>query len=1111
MLTITPVLRLNAQGDQVKAVQANLNKVGGLIPPAESAAAAYGGGTVDAVRQFQVLAKLPVTGSVDAATQAMLNNAAAVAGTNQADVSGRVFMDYGAAANAVTVRLYSIGYGGAAAKLAEAKTDANGVYSLPYTPPASGANVEVRVVDAQGTETAISSIVYNAAPQRVLNLVAPANVQPLTPEFQRLSADVQSAIGGAGVKNLATAQETGARQDLALLNQSTGWDARLLALAAMAAQQATTTGLGPDALYALFRTGLPTDAQALALIPAATIGTALAKANQAGIASFSAQQISAAQSTFTSFAAKTNLSVKIPGAPSSFSDLLGGIVTDTGQQSAFVGAFLDPAISEEDLWTKAAAAGVTADKVAALQVQGKLAFLTLNNASLIQSVQKTLGATTDMAALADSDFHLPSTWTNMINAIAGTDAQKLQALIPTAYGGATPAEQLDAYSADLARKVRVSFPTRVVARMAASGALALDTTVAPKAGAFLKAADSAGYQLGRTPLNTFLKSLPASVPAPDAPTIASVKTLHRLYQITPSNESLQSALKLGFTSARDIVAYTPDEFRNRFGSSFPSMQEAELVYQKAQQVSAVTLHIFATAKQLDVQPVLYALSASSGARQAAKNAITQQFPGMAGLFGSLDFCECDDCRSVLSPTAYLVDILHFLDPDPNDWQSTLVAWKSEHGNQSYPFGTPFAALTARRPDLPNLNLSCENTNTAMPYIDAVNEILEYFVASNGSLQNLSNDTGAADSADLVAEPQNILPGAYAILANNLAATPALYPLGLPFDLWIETVRGFLTAFKLPLWEILELWRPADALELLADTNNYPYYRSAIFTEYLGFSPAESVLFTNANMLSNWFQFYGYANQPDALSGLSSADAVADSLDITYQDLVDIVETGFFNPALAPLTIPLRKFGLSIRDVFTYTGQPGYNSPPIPAAQKTSFEATLQGLMRHYYPNADPKALQNWLGSFLTAGYSNSVLVLKTPSGNTCDFQHTTLQYAGGGAANNLDLLKLNLFVRIWKKLGWTIDEVDRALQLFLTPWLPAASDPESGSGSGEGHAGHADLPVPFASPFHKASTGAFREDWHPPNLVRHSHCGGEPSLRATVLERRRDQQRLHFR
>ena len=1053
MANTNVVLSLNSRGDQVKAAQTSLAKVGAALPAEETSSGVFGFATADAVRQFQIAFKLKPTGIVDAATQAMLNNAAAVVGTNQSSVSGQIAMDYGLPANGVTARLYSIGYGGAATQLAEAKTYANGVYSLPYPPPATGANIEVRVVNAQGQETTISSTIFNAPAQTVLNLVAPASVQPLTAEFQRLSADVQAAIGGSGIQNLASAQESSTQQDLTLLNTSTGWDARLLALAATAAKQAAITGLGSDVLYGLYRTGLPSDTQLSARIPPSTIGTALTQASQYGIVSLTATQITAAQSAFTAFAAKINLAIKVPGAPSSLGDLLGSVVTDGGQQTSFIETFLNPTKAESDLWTNVTAAGISSDKVAALQLQGKLAFLTLNNASLVQKIQQVLGVTAgaagsvaaiDPAALADADFHLDATWINAVNSLAGTDPQKLQSLIPATYGGATPADQLAAYAADMARKVRVSFPTRVVARMATTGTLGLDATTSPKVGTFLQAADAAGYRLGQTPLNAFLRKLPASVAAADTTTLASVKTLHRLFQITPSNESLQAAVKLGFSSSRDIARYTQEDFLSRFGSAFPSPEEAQLVHNKAQQISAVTLNAFATAKQLDIVPEIHALSGSSADRQSAKSAITQQFPAMAGLFGSLDFCECDDCRSVLSPAAYFVDILHLLDPSPADWQSTLNAWKSSHANQNYPFGTPFQALTTRRPDLPNLNLSCENTNTTIPYIDVVNEILEYFVAKNGSLQNLYNDTGSASSADLVAEPQNILPAAYAILNNAVAATPAVYPIGLPFDLWIETVRGFLNFFKLSLWQILELWRPADSLELLTDANHYPYYRASIFVESLGFSPAEYALLTNPTALTSWFQLYGYANQPSALSALASAETLANSLGITYQNLADIVETGFMNPALAPLAIPLEKFGLSIRDVFIYTSQPGYNSPAITAAQKTAFGTQLQQLMQQYYPSSDPKAVQNWLNSLLAAGYSNSVLVLKAPSNNTCDFQHTTFQFAGGGAATNLDFLKLNLFVRIWKKLGWTVDEVDRALQVLLTPWLPAANDPNLG-------------------------------------------------------------------
>jgi hypothetical protein len=1039
-----PVLALGATGAPVKAAQAALRKMGHGIPQEEVARAQFGPGTQAAVRQFQAAHAIPITGVINPVTTTTINNTNPIVTTpNLSQVGGQLTMDYGLPGAGVTVRLYGIAFGGNAAQLVQAAADANGVYALNYTPAAADPGLEVRAVDPSNNEVTLSTVVYNAPKQLTLNLVVPASVKPLTDEFSRLSTDMQTAIGG--VQNLANAQETSTRQDLTLLNQTTGWDARLLALAGSAAQLATPTGLGQNVLYALMRAGLPGDAPSLASIQPSVIGSVLSQANQAGIVTLTAAQVTAAQATFTTFAAATNLALKVSGATSSFSTLLGSMVTNAQQQTAFAQAFFNPAVADADLWTEAAAAGIPAATITSLQVQGQLAYLTYNNASLIQSVQAKLGTGTDLAALADADFHLDTTWTAAISALAANTPAGVAALIPSTYGG----NALEAYAADMARKIRVSYPTRVVARMATTGTLGLDATTGPAVGTFLKAADAAGYQLGRTPLNAFLRTLPAGTSAPDAPTTAALKQLHRLYQITPSNESLQAAIKLGFGSARDVVAHTQDAFLAKFGPAFPSLQEATLVYQKAQQVSAVTLNLFAAAKQLDTQPSIFAMSAPAGDRQAAKAALAQQFPSMAGLFGSLDFCECQDCASILSPAAYLVDLLHFLDPDPSVWASTTTFWASSHDGEAYPFGTPFTALTTRRPDLPNLNLSCENTNTALPYIDVVNEILEYFVAfqNSGGLKTMAYDTGSASSADLVAEPQNILPAAYAVLANYVPATPAVYPLNLPFDLATETVRGFLGYFSLTLAQILDVFRPADALELLTDASvpPLPYYRAAIFLETLGFAPTEAALLCTATNAAQWYTLYGYADQPTALGALTSAATLADTLGITYQNLADLLETGFLNPGLVPLTATLEKFGLSLRDVFTYTGQPGYTTPPQAAADKAAFEATLQARMAQEYPKASPTSLQTWLSTFLTAGYSNTVLILQAPDENTCDFQHTIFRYAGGNAAGNLDFLKLNLFVRIWQKLGWSIDEVDRALQVFLTPLLPAATDATLGA------------------------------------------------------------------
>src|SRR5262249_5278139 len=156
------------------------------------------------------------------------------------------------------------------------------------------------------------------------------------------------------------------------------------------------------------------------------------------------------------------------------------------------------------------------------------------------------------------------------------------------------------------------------------------------------------------------------------------------------------------------------------------------------------------------------------------------------------------------------------------WKSFLKYWERQHNGEKYTdkYKKPYAALIERRPDLPHLPLTCENTQTALPYIDLVNEILEYYVAFDKPADR-AYDTGAATTPDLLAEPQNILPDAYGKLKD------ARYPLTLPFDLWLETVRQFFEHFETPLWQVLETFRPTD--ELFAPTQ--PYDRAAIFRAY----------------------------------------------------------------------------------------------------------------------------------------------------------------------------------------------------------------------------------------------------------------------------------------
>jgi hypothetical protein len=954
-------------------------------------------------------------------------------------VGGHLSFDNGMPAAALTLRLYNVNFGGLDTRIAETKTDAQGSYSLSYSHQGSGSpNLQLRVLDSAGKELTISATRFNARASETLNLVVPTSVRPPASEFQRLSSDMQKAIGG--IEMLGQAEEGKVRQDLTLLNQTTKWDARITALAALAAQRTASTGLRQDVLYALFRIGLPTDPEILATVSSDAVQKALTKADQAGIVSMSQEEISSATVAFNDFAGSARLAITTPGAVSSFDELLSADVP-----SSFADLyFKNP--SAADFWTQAADLGLPAETLDSLKLQGKFLYLTFNNAPLAQKLQQDVGSLTNISKLAEKDYDLSDTWQNVLTTLVGTGGdQAIQKLIPAIYTGTTTADRLAAYSGDLARKVRLSFPTQVAARMIERKELPLSEDTAANVANFLRVAAPLGYDLGRTPLNAFLKNASENLPEMDHASTESLKSLHRLYQVTPSSESLQAAMRLGFTSAREIASYTKDEFTKRFADAFP-FGEASLVYGQAQTVSSVTFNFFSMAKQLDSAPPVYALSPSDDVRQNARNAIVQQFPSMASLFGNVDFCQCEDCRSVLSPAAYFVDLLEFL--------------KGSAANaKGY---TPLDVLIGkdrtvpgRRPDLGALPLTCENTNTAMPYIDLVNEILEYYIAHSGLDSNYAYDTGAVTTADLTAEPQYIIPQVY-----NTSLKQDVFPRNLPFDLWIESVRGFLNYFNSPLAQVLDALRPADNLELFTDANSYVYYRAQILAEALSLSPSEYDVLTITDSASRnasvqgWFKLYGYGDETTALNGqldpddasrylippLKSAKNLSQLLGLSYQELADVVSTGFLNPSLYSLIFQFKRFGIDMSTAFSYTGQPGY--PALTAKQKSDFEAVLDQITARYKSRNSSSSFnaRAWLTDLLPDNYSRKVLVL-ADSGSGCNFNETTLQYAdNASAATQLDFLKLNLFVRLWKKLGWALDETDCALQLFFPTALPAWAD-----------------------------------------------------------------------
>ena len=747
-------------------------------------------------------------------------------------------------------------------------------------------------------------------------------------------------------------------------------------------------------------------------------------------------------------------------------------------------------------------------------MQGKLGHLTFNNAELIASLQKDIIQLDDINSeedidpwlqqellqLVKKDLYRADKWEERIKTLTGgdDDLSSLDALIPPAYTGKTDI-RLKNYCADLALGVRMAYPTQSIGRMIETDELKLgDTETHDKLKengicTFLDEAANLGFELGRVPPDRFIAEHRDQLFADETPddrvkmTTEGMKRLHRLYQVTPNDEALKVLYKAGIDSANDITAFPPDTFiqHYRAHAESSSTKEAETVFCKAQQVSAINLNCFVAAKQISNFPHVSAPSLEK--LETSQQELIRHFPTLESLFGSLDFCECEHCNSVLSPAGpYLVDLFKFLDPDEEKvWKTKMKEWKENHGDAPYPFkdmdsfnnweeewksknGTEDAPNTEirpydvlinqRRPDLPHLPLTCENTHTALPYIDIVNEILEFWVANGKLSEEAVHDTGDASTAELLAEPQDIIPEAYDILRDD-----ARYPLTLPFDLWLETVRSFLNHFDIPFWRVMEVFRTTEELfpyfpkkpssigqpltpNVLKKTSNYRW--SNIHAEYLGISPAEYAVITDSDddlaIYDEWHTLYGYIDDLEARTeakdkngqrkDLNSAKTLSRRLGVSYKELIELLQTDFVNPLFNVQDI-LRDLKISAQDYFDYKN-PSDDSILTESekhAQKGERDAIgdllerLEKKLIERGPLSDPqkrKSVESVIEDV------DRVLVLADPD-TGCNFDQTLLQYANGKPALLLDFLKINLFVRLWRKLGWTIEETDRALQVFL--------------------------------------------------------------------------------
>jgi hypothetical protein len=194
-------------------------------------------------------------------------------------------------------------------------------------------------------------------------------------------------------------------------------------------------------------------------------------------------------------------------------------------------------------------------------------------------------------------------------------------------------------------------------------------------------------------------------------------------------------------------------FLTQFSAQLGGDLEAAKVFNRAEQAHATAFSLLAnlgwSGAKFPKVPVFIDPVVSS-------TAVDGGIPDMSTIFGSLDMCSCDECRSVDGPAAYLVDILHFLndrklisqvnrDPQTGHITSVIFRTKTLPGSDVTVPMSVKDALFERRPDIGEVELNCENTNTPVPYIDLTIEVLEDAVAPPPPFQQVNLNTPNVES------------------------------------------------------------------------------------------------------------------------------------------------------------------------------------------------------------------------------------------------------------------------------------------------------------------------------------------------------------------------------
>lgn len=889
---VSRVLRLNMKNKHVGDLQQALAFLGYPIDETEFKANTFGKTTREAVIAYQRRYGLPVTGHVAGDTLQALNRDVARANPPAVEtgyayrVRGSVRDDLWRGKSGVKVQVWEKTLRDSGALLGERKTLTNGFFNLPYEPPRdlvtkqikSPFHLQVKVVDNAGTVLQ-SKVLFNPGLTGWANFTEGDQPYRGTSEYDARMTAVTKVLGNIAITEI---EETDTQQDITHVALNSGLsqdDVMRLVLAARAAQKLNDTTITAPVFYAFIRQNLPANLPSDLLhstvgwtlidqvVEQAVNGLVFMDADLQAEAFDNAvkenlipietgSQKSAVLSTLATLKQTFALEKPILIGNGSLRELLGVSSVPVAQYTAVADAFLTHKGLGSDFWADLHGRANDFGGAAAVQdlettvYVGEIAKNHMDTVSFLKSKiadpsDTHIKSARDLAKLTHDD------WVGLINENGGK--------VPDNTDG-TSAEKVAVYATTLASQSERLFPTVAFTAEVKRSSDEGHTNLA-KIGDISDLIDAhPDLDLRATNLDAFMQDNNLTL---DAETLGEARVMQRVHRITPTSATGRALLEAQIHHSAQIVQMGKDRFVSTLADKSIDSRTALTVYNYAEFQYANAL-----AKLTDYRFELHRADPQAIVKYTytpeEQQELVGNIPDLETLFGSLDFCDCDHCQSVYGPAAYLADVLRFLDSHPSTQTGKTVR----------------DILFTRRPDIGNIKLNCDNTETPLPYIDLVCEVLESAVPAPSTESDFKFQT-TRTANELRAFAENVRKDAYDLLKT------ADYPINSTFNLWQEEARIYLQHLGVNRADLMEAFqaRPAGGTPAPSD--------SSIAGEFWGMSSHETdIITTAATSATDQTKLWGF----DATQSTMAVSTFLDHAKIEYNDLLSLLYVQWLNPS-----------------------------------------------------------------------------------------------------------------------------------------------------------------------------------------------------------------------